>query len=166
NRHIVTINKGSSDGVYNGQPVLDAFGLTGQVIQVSLSISKVLLISDLNHAIPVKVDRSGYRTIALGTGDYGRLVLQHVPHTADIEVGDLLITSGLGQRFPEGYPVGEVLLVEKKPGVPFARIDAATNAKLSRSGHVVLVWPEAYFGANSDMNHTVSDPNNSIENNQ
>ena len=138
-RHEIIINHGDDGGVRKGMPVLDAQGLMGQVIEVGPFTSRVILITDSTHAIPVQLNRNGMRAIAVGSGSLDRLVLTYVPDTADIEVGDLLISSGLGQRFPEGYPVATVSRVEHHPGLPFAVIDATPTARLDRSRHVLLI---------------------------
>lgn len=136
------MDKGSADGVFVGQPVLDAQGLMGQVIRVSRYVSRVLLISDVNHSVPVQVVRSNLRLIARGTGTTRQLELMHVQDTADIKKGDLLVSSGLGGRFPVGYPVGVVNHVEHDPGKPFAKVTATPSARLDRSRHVLLVFTE------------------------
>ena len=138
----VVIDKGQADGVFIGQPVLDARGLMGQVIEVSYFTSRVLLISDQSHSVPVQVMRSNLRLIAQGTGLSRNLELMHVNSTADIQVGDQLLSSGLGNRFPAGYPVGIVSLVEHEPGKPFVRVRAEPSAQLDRSRHVLLVFSE------------------------
>lgn len=140
--HKVIINKGSADGVYVGQPLVDADGLMGQVVEVSPYSSFVLLITDSTHAIPVQVNRNGVRAVAEGTGDLYQLELRHVSNTVDIEEGDLLVSSGLGQRFPVGYPVATVDKVVHDPGQPFARVTARPMAQLNRSRHVLLVFSE------------------------
>ncbi|RYE61092.1 MAG: rod shape-determining protein MreC, partial [Oxalobacteraceae bacterium] len=138
--HTVIINRGSNEGVYEGQPVLDAFGLMGQVIEIDDKTSRVLLISDPTHAIPVQVNRNGVRAIAEGTGDLNRLSLRHVSINADIREGDLLVSSGLGERFPVGYPVAEVEQVVRNSGQAFARVMVRPMARLDRSRHVLLVY--------------------------
>ena len=142
-RQEVVIDKGTQSGVFVGQPVLDANGLMGQVIEVSLLASRVLLVSDESHAVPVQVTRSNLRLIARGAGVSRRLELNHVPDTADIRAGDLLVSSGLGNRFPVGYPVGVVDQVIHDPGKPFADVTAIPSASLARSRHVLLVFTEA-----------------------
>lgn len=137
--HKVLINKGAEDGVRIGQPVIDASGIFGQVIAVEAFTSRVLLVADVNHALPVHINRNGVRAIAVGSGQLGLLSLVYVPDTADVEVGDLIVTSGLGGRFPEGYPVAQVVAVEHDPGEPFARILASPMAALDRSRHVLLL---------------------------
>jgi rod shape-determining protein MreC len=137
----VLLDKGSNDGVYVGQPVLDANGVMGKVIQISPLTSRVLLINDRHSGVPVQVARNGIRAIAVGDAFTGQLRLMHVPQTADVRTGDMLITSGLGDHFPEGYPVGQVTLVEKDPGLQFATISIEPTAHLDRSRGVLLVWP-------------------------
>ncbi len=138
----VVIDKGLLDDVFVGQPLLDARGLMGQVISVSRYTSRVLLISDPSHSVPVQVLRSNLRLIAQGTGVTNELELLNVQNTADIVVGDLLVSSGLGDRFPVGYPVGVVNRVEHIPGRPFATVTAVPSALLDRSRHVLLVFTE------------------------
>jgi len=139
--HEIIINKGQLDDVYLGQAVLDANGMMGQVTEVRTLTSQVLIITDPRHAIPVRVERSGERSIALGTGkDY--LNLQYVRNTADIRVGDLLLSSGIGERFPDGYPVATVVNIIRDPGAPYAMIEASPEAHLARTGQVLLIWPD------------------------
>ncbi|WP_110186877.1 rod shape-determining protein MreC [Pokkaliibacter plantistimulans] len=140
-QHQIVLNKGSNDNVYVGQAVLDAGGIMGQVVEVGPYTSRVLLITDAAHAIPVQVNRNGLRAIAFGEGVPGVLSLEHVPDTADIAKGDLLISSGLGGRFPYGYPVGEVTEVIHDPGEPFALVKVKPSAQLDRSRHVLLLFP-------------------------
>ncbi|RCX31100.1 rod shape-determining protein MreC [Thioalbus denitrificans] len=139
--HQIVLNKGSRDGAFKGQPLLDSQGVMGQVVEVGPITSRALLITDASHAIPVQVNRNGIRAVALGTGAIDRLELAHVPDTADIRPGDLLITSGLGGRFPPGYPVGTVVEVTHDPGQAYALITARPSARLDRSREVLLVWP-------------------------
>lgn len=139
-RHEIIINKGIEDKVYVGQPVIDAQGLMGQIVEVSLNHSRVLLITDATHAVPVQVNRNGVRSIVEGTGLYQELALSNVAATTDIKVGDLLVSSGLGQRFPVGYPVATVTEITIDPGQPFATVKATPSAQLIRSRHVLLVF--------------------------
>ena len=139
-RHQLVINKGLADGVFVGQPLIDADGLMGQIVEVSAISSRALLITDATHSIPVQVNRNGVRAIAEGTGSLGALEIRHVSATTDIELGDLLVTSGLGGRFPEGYPVAVVTEIERDPGRAFARVVARPSAALDRSRHVLLVF--------------------------
>jgi rod shape-determining protein MreC len=137
NRQQVVINKGADLNVYIGQPIIDAWGVMGQVAAYSAT---AMLISDPNHAIPVQINRNELRTTAFGLGYGGRLELRHIPHNADIELGDLLVTSGLGGRFPANYPVGRIVEIERPVGETFARVIAEPVAHLDRSREVLLVW--------------------------
>ena len=140
-RHQIEINKGSLDHLFKGQPLLDSQGVMGQLIHVGPLTATAMLITDPGHAIPVQINRTGLRTIALGTGSIDRLELPHIPTNADVRVGDLLISSGLGGRFPPGYPVAEVIDVEQDPGNTFSDVIARPRAHLDRSREVLLVWP-------------------------
>ncbi|WP_397453816.1 rod shape-determining protein MreC [Pseudomonas sp. NA-150] len=140
--HRIIINKGERDGVVLGQPVLDARGLMGQVVELMPYTSRVLLLTDTTHSIPVQVNRNGLRAIASGTGNPERLELRHVPDTADIKEGDLLVSSGLGQRFPAGYPVATVKEVIHDSGQPFAIVRAVPTAALNRSRYLLLVFSD------------------------
>jgi rod shape-determining protein MreC len=135
------INRGKADGVFVGQPLLDAAGIVGQVVAVSQLTSEAMLITDAAHAVPVTVERSRVRTIAEGTGDSGLLLLPYLPNTADIEPGDRLVTSGLGGVFPRGRPVAEVTEVHRQPEQSFARVVARPLAALDRDQEVLLIWP-------------------------
>jgi rod shape-determining protein MreC len=136
----VIINKGAISGVFEGQPVLDAHAVMGQVISVTPLLSTVLLITDTSHALPVQVLRNGLRTIALGTGRIDELRLPYLPTNSDIREGDLLVTSGLGGKFPPGYPVATVTRIDRSPDAPFSTIIAEPSAHLDRSREVLLVW--------------------------
>ncbi|MEJ1298636.1 MAG: rod shape-determining protein MreC [Candidatus Sedimenticola sp. (ex Thyasira tokunagai)] len=139
-RQQVMINKGTNSGVFQGQPVLDAGGVMGQVVHVHRSSSSVLMITDISHALPVQINRNGLRTIAMGTGRINSLDLPNLPNNADIREGDLLVTSGLGGRFPAGYPVARITTVVHKPGEPFADVEAQPVAHLDRTREALLVW--------------------------
>ncbi len=149
-RRQVVINKGSRDGVYNGQPVVDAGGIMGQVVHVGPFSSNVLLITDPSHALPVQVNRNGLRAIAVGTGQDTVLQLEHLPNNADIRKGDLIVSSGLGRRFPRGYPVGVVSSVTLQAGKPFAKVDVTPSSKPGQSREVLLVWPHENMNEPSD----------------
>ena len=138
-RHIV-LNKGATDGVRVGQSLIDAKGVMGQVVRVGAFSSGAVLITDPGHALPVQIKRSGLRTVATGT--LNRLRLDYVPSNADVVVGDRLITSGLGRRFPAGYPVGRVIEVERSSGRPFVQVTVEPSADLERNREVLLVWTE------------------------
>lgn len=136
----LVVNRGYSAGSALGQAVVDQNGLVGQVVEVGGISSHVLLLTDASHQVPVVVERSGYKAIARGTGHAEQLELVNVPPTAEIAVGDLLRTSGLGQRFPEGYPVARVVSVTRQPGQAFAQILAAPVAQTDRLDRVMLVY--------------------------
>jgi rod shape-determining protein MreC len=145
-RHRVLLDKGAADGVFKGQAVLDADGIFGQVAQVHAKTAEVILISDAEHAIPVQSNRSGLRTIAVGTGDSKRLSLPFVTVEADLKQGDLLLSTGMGGVFPPGYPIAEVTQVVRNASTTFALVDARPTARLDRDREVLLVWfdpPEA-----------------------
>ena len=137
--HRVLIDRGSADGVTVGQAVIDGAGVMGQVEDVHLHFASVRLISDPNHALPVQINRTGLRTVAFGLGENDRLVLPSVPREADVRIGDLVVTSGLGDRFPGGYPVAKVTAIDREPGQTFARVEAAPLAALDRGREVLLI---------------------------
>ncbi len=139
-RQLILLNKGSGSDVYQGQPIIDAQGVMGQVVHVGPMSSTAMLITDASHAIPVQVNRTGLRAIAYGTGKIDKLKLRYLPHNVDIETGDLLITSGLGGVFPPNFPVAIVSKVERPGGEPFATVEALPHAQLDTSREVLLVW--------------------------
>ncbi|AWL10796.1 Cell shape-determining protein MreC [Saliniradius amylolyticus] len=139
--HQIVINKGALQGVYEGQPVLDDKGVVGQVMQVGSTNSRVLLIADVTHGVPVQVMRNGVRAVVSGSGQIHSLILNHVPHSTDIREGDLLVSSGLGEVFPEGYPVARVKQVIRDESRPFAHIEAQPVAELDRLKYLLLLWP-------------------------
>ncbi len=141
--HTMVLNRGSTDGVFTGQPVADARGIMGQIELISTISANAVLISDPNHAIPVTLNRTGMRTIAYGTGQIDRLELRDVAVSADVQPGDLIVTSGLGNRFPVGFPVGTVDAIESLPGAPFLNVSITPLAELDRARQVLLVWPGA-----------------------
>ncbi len=144
--HQVVINKGSDDGVYEGQPVLHDEGIVGQVLHVGVNSSRVLLIVDVTHAVPVRVSRNGVRLVASGTGKIDRLTHNFVQHSTDIQTGDLLVTSGLGEKFPEGYPVARVTAVIQNDANAFAVVQSEPVAKIDRLRYLLLLWPEKPVG--------------------
>jgi rod shape-determining protein MreC len=134
------VDKGAQDGIFVGQAVLDAGGVFGQVARIEQLTSEVILVSDPAHAIPVQINRNGLRTIAVGTGDPNRLKLPFLPTSADVIVGDLLVTSGLGGGFPPGYPVGTISEVRRDPAQSLAEVAARPAAHLDRSRELMFVW--------------------------
>lgn len=137
--HKVIIDRGSQDGVTGGQAVIDGAGVMGQIEEVHLHFSTVRLISDPNHALPVQINRTGLRTVAFGSGETGNLNLPSVPRGADVRVGDLIVTSGLGDRFPGGYPVARVTTIDREEGQTFAQLTAEPLAALDRGREVLLI---------------------------
>ncbi len=139
--HQIIVNRGEAHGVYIGQALVDAKGLMGQVVEVGRKTAKVLLLTDSTHALPVMINRNGEQLIAEGLGGRGyELALPYVANTLDIVVGDILVSSGLGQRFPVGYPVAEVVEVVKDPSKRFARVITQPMADINRSRHALLVF--------------------------
>ncbi|HCL40025.1 MAG TPA: rod shape-determining protein MreC [Pseudomonas sp.] len=143
----ILLDKGEADGVFLGQPVLDASGLMGQVVEVLPHSARVLLVTDASHSLPVQINRNGLRAIASGTGRNEWLELRYVGDTADVREGDIVVSSGLGQRFPAGYPVGRVQTVTRHPAQSFAEVRVTPSAQLNRSRYLLLVFsPESGYG--------------------
>ena len=138
----IVVNKGTTQGVFVGQPLLDAYGVIGQISHVGPLSSTALLITDPRHALPVLINRSGLRAIAVGGDLPDELSLSFVSTNADIRTGDLVVTSGLGRRFPVGYPVGRVERVSLNPGDAFATIIVKPSAQVGHSREVLLLGPQ------------------------
>jgi rod shape-determining protein MreC len=139
----VLINKGKNDNVFIDQPVIDAQGVMGQITHVGLFSSTVMLITDSDHELPVQVERTGKRTIAKGMGTVNRLSLLYIANIGlnmNIKVGDLIVTSGIGKKFPKGYPVGTVIEVIPDIGKPYAQVQALPKAALKHNREVLLIW--------------------------
>lgn len=141
-RHRVILNKGGRDGAYEGQALIDASGVVGQITRDQKDSSEAILITDPDHAVPVEIVRNGLRTIAMGTGDLERLSLPFLTRNADIKAGDLLVTSGLGGAFPAGYPVGTITTVDGSSGDAFLEVAARPAASLDRLHEVLLVFQQ------------------------
>lgn len=139
-RQRVLVNKGTRAGVFRGQAAIDAAGIYGQVTRAGPLSAEIILITDPEHAIPVQVNRTGARSIALGTGRSGLLSLPYLPQNTDVIVGDLLVSSGLGGVYPPGYPVAKVTAVVRDPGQPLLAVEAEPLAGLDRDPEVLLVW--------------------------
>lgn len=139
--HQVVIDLGSTHGVYQGQPVVDAHGIYGQVIEVGMISSRVMLVNDEQSQVPVEDARNGVRAIAVGSPD-GILKLKDVPETADVKQGDLFISSGLGQCYPYGYPVGTASMIEQSSNNGFLNITLVPSARLNQGRLVLVVWPK------------------------
>ncbi len=138
-RRGILLNKGTADGVKLGQSLIDANGILGQVVHAGPLTSTGLLITDPSHALPVRINRTGLRGVARGVGPLNHLRLTHVPNNVDLQEGDLVVTSGLGGRFPAGYPVGTIVRIERDAGQPFAEVDVRPSANLDRNREVLLV---------------------------
>lgn len=156
-RQNILINKGRRHEVYVGQPVIDARGIMGQITQVSSNSATALLISDPSHSIPVRVVRNGLRTIATGMGTPERIKLNYIPGNGDIEIGDILVSSGLGGRFPVDLPVGRVSDVRRPPGKAFATVYAEPAAGLDRSHEILLVWQDDHEQTQQAESDALSD---------
>ncbi len=154
--HEVIINKGSLNNVFVGQTVIDAEGIMGQVSELTPFSARVILITDERHAIPVRDLRNGVRAIASGTGSLTKLELNQIPHSIDIKTNDILVSSGLGQRFPAGLNVAKVSLVRHQQGDKYAYIEASPLARLERSGQVILLWPDDPLAHDSKKNKEVN----------
>jgi len=148
-RQRMVLNRGAANGVFKGQAVLDARGLIGQTIHVGPWSAEVIVITDPEHAVPVRVGRTGLRTIAVGAGDSASLALPYLPANADIKVGDMLVTSGLGGVFPEGYPVARVTEVHRDAVQPLAQVRAEPLARVESDSEVMLIWFRANHPAAS-----------------
>lgn len=142
-RYQMTLNVGARDGVTAGQPVIDSGGVMGQVKAVLPTTSVVMLVTDPSHAIPVVIERSGLRTVAYGSGDGNQLSLPNIPLAAEVRVGDHLLTSGLGGRFPPGFPVGDVSSVAPSSTGMFQVAQAEPAADIERSEDVLLLHDQA-----------------------
>jgi len=138
--HQVVINRGTTDGLSESQAVIDEMGVVGQLIKVGSTTSRVLLITDTTHATPVRILRNNVRTVVEGIGKINVVKLSHVPHSLDIRIGDVLVTSGLGGTFPEGYPVAVVTEINRDEGQPFAQVYAEPIAQLDRIRLLVILW--------------------------
>jgi len=152
----IVINKGTRDGVYEGQPLLGAKGIIGQIDKAGPFNSVALLISDPNHALLGVVARSGQRSLVVGTGNIQQLELMHLTSTADIQIGDLVITSGLDDRYPSDYPVAEITSIQQVSGDAFVKVEAKPLVDLNSIREVLLIWPGA-----ADADYTAD---NSIDN--
>ena len=150
NTHQVIIDRGEGAELAVGQAVIDANGLFGQIVEVGPLTSRVLMVADREHAVPVEVVRNGVRSIAAGNGSLDSLELEHVPVTADIREGDLLVSSGLGGQFPKGYPVGRVAAVIVEPTAAFAEVTVAPMAALDRAQELLVLFEQTQGVAGAD----------------
>lgn len=141
-RHTIVINKGDKDGIHAGQVIVDTDGVMGQILYTNFLTSEAILISDADHALPVQINRNGLRTILLGSGSYTNLNAPYIPNNADIKIGDLLVTSGLGGKFPAGYPVGTINSIVRNPSEQFSNVTAKPIALLNQAREVMLIKAE------------------------
>ncbi|MEM6512099.1 MAG: rod shape-determining protein MreC [Pseudomonadota bacterium] len=156
-RHNIVIDVGTRDRVYEGQSLIDAKGVLGQVLKTGLNTSQAILISDPDHALPVEVNRNGLRTIAFGTGQFDVLDLPFLPNNADIQPGDLLVTSGLGGAFPPGYPVARIATVNRIPQQQFAEVTAVPEASLNQVREVMLIYMNSDSAGAADPDNGATD---------
>ncbi len=140
--HQLVINRGARDGVYEGQPVLDALGIVGQILHVGQTTSRIILITDTSHAVPVRVKRNGLRLLASGSGQIDRLNHNFVPQSADVKIGDMLVTSGLGGKYPEGYPVATISYISNDESREFLRVYSKPIAQIDRLRYLLLLSDE------------------------
>jgi rod shape-determining protein MreC len=141
-RHLVTVDRGHADGIHEGDVVINAAGVMGQVVNSGRSASQVLLISDASHGLPVLNNRTGLRGVVEGTGRLDRLVIRNLASTADIVEGDLLVTSGLGGRFVSGYPVATVTETRVSGDAAYLTVWADPLADLNLESHVLILHSE------------------------
>ena len=161
-RQLLVLNKGKRDGVIVGLPVLDAKGVVGQIIDVGFMTSTILLVSDLKSAVPIRNNRTGERAILVGTNSISELSLINLPRTSSIIKGDLLVTSGLGRLYPEGYPVGIVSEVKNIPGDDFIKVIVSPIALLNSNRLVLIIWPEKEHAA---LTHEINERMNIMDEN-
>lgn len=145
--HNIVLDIGSQDGAYVGQAIVNADGIVGQIMESGPLTANAILISDPGHALLVEVNRNGLRTVAYGTGEFGRLNLPGLPNNADVQIGDLLVTSGLGGAFPSGYPVAVIDTVNRIPQEAFADVTATPTAALDQTREVMLIWSDRHNDA-------------------
>ena len=145
--HRIIINRGAESDVYVGQPVIAPEGVIGQVSEVNLNQSVVTLVTDRSHGIPVQVQRNGLRTIVQGQGAADQVGVPYLPRLADIRKGDILVTSGMGGRFPAGYKVAEVIEIVTDANAAFLSINARTTARIDFVKQVLLVWDNERLAA-------------------
>lgn len=139
-RQRYTVDRGAVHQITKGQTVIAGGGLVGQALRIGPWSTEIILLSDPEHAVPVQIVRTGQRTLALGTGREGELILPLLPLQTDIRAGDLLVTSGLGGVFPAGYPVASVTRVRRDGASPLAQVDAKMTAALDRDRLVAFIW--------------------------
>jgi rod shape-determining protein MreC len=158
----IVVNKGTRDGAYEGQPLLGARGIIGQIDKAGPFNSVAILISDPNHALLGVVARSGQRSLVVGTGNIQKLELLHLTNTADIQIGDLVITSGLDDRYPSNYPVAEITSIQQVSGDPFVKVEAKPLVDLNSIREVLLIWPSPADADYSVEKNFENSPENNV----
>jgi rod shape-determining protein MreC len=138
-RRRVFVNKGANAKVAAGQVVMDDTGIVGQITRVYPWLSEVTLITEKDHAVPVQVLRNGLRTIVFGAGDTSQLSPRYIPVNADIQNGDVLVTSGIDGVYPPGIPVAWVVKIEQDAAYPFARVTCLPMAGVDRNRHLLIL---------------------------
>lgn len=138
----ILLTKGSDAGLYKGQPIVDAYGVAGRITEVNIHTSKATLITDSSHSVPVQVVRNGLRAIVFGTGTRDEVEVPYLTGSSDIQVNDILVTTGMGGTFPPGYPVARVVKVVNNPNESFLKVIARPLARLDHNKEVLLIWPE------------------------
>ena len=139
NKHQILINRGSRNGIKLGSSIVNADGIVGHVIRDQIFASEILLISDLEHAIPVEIVRTGLRSIAIGTGEFNKLRINTLPTNSNLQKDDIVITSGLGGRYPEGFPVGTITEISREVGSPFLEVEVLPFANLKTINEVWVI---------------------------
>lgn len=149
-RHRLLLDQGSNAGLARGDGLIDAFGVVGQISAVGTDSAFAILITDPNHALPVEVSRNGIKSIAYGTGDASRLELPNLPISIDIQIGDRLLSTAVGGRFPPGIPVAEVTAVERPTDAAFAVAYARPLSQLANNREMLAVKPKPIVGPTGD----------------
>lgn len=139
--HFCTLNEGALAGLEVNLPVIDPSGIMGKIISITPASSRVLLITDPDSQIPVRIQRTGQRGVLTGTGTE-KLLLQFIPNSSSILIGDIIETTGLGDLYPEGYPVASVASLNKREDQPYYEIEAEATAQLNISTKVLILTKE------------------------
>ena len=139
-RKIAIIDKGQNDGLYKGQNVIGVNGLIGQIIELNMMSSKIILINDISHNVPGNVSRTGEKVIVAGSDNSSNLMIQYTPIDTDIKVGDIVTTSGVAGRFKSNIPIGKVISVTKDPEKKFSDINIKAFENLDNLSDVILIW--------------------------
>jgi len=141
----ILVKNGEDTGVKIGQVVMDDTGIVGQVTRVYPWLSEVTLITERDHAVPVQIQRNGLRTIVFGAGDTSQMSLRYMPISADIEEGDVLVTSGIDGLYPAGIPVATVTKVERNEAYPFAKVSGLPIAGVDKHRHLIILSNQTDF---------------------